>query len=162
MDPARAAGEAFVVFERQLSLANIPGQVDVFPVFPETRKRWDIKYFEGFVTSKESEARTYFSNMQTCLIQLDDMGKESDEVIGIALNKEGTRESMCWSRPIRTHTSTRTSRASRCLTLTTKSWSSSRTTTASGRSCRSWTGSSRRSERSRVRALRRTSRRSRR
>ena len=87
-DAVRVSDETLAGFERWSSLANPTGLVDGFPGFHDTLKRWDVKYFEELVTSKDKDARTYFSYLQTHLIVFDYTGKESDEVINLAFNKK--------------------------------------------------------------------------
>ena len=49
-------------------------------------KRWEIKYFKGLGTSKDSDAKAYFSDLDTHKIKFSYEGQASDQVIDLACN----------------------------------------------------------------------------
>ncbi|KAL7721006.1 DNA topoisomerase 2 [Entamoeba marina] len=59
-------------------------------------RRWEVKYYKGLGTSKDSDAKAYFSDLDTHVIQFDYDGVEADQVIDLAFNKKRADDRKLW------------------------------------------------------------------
>ncbi|EKE37602.1 hypothetical protein ENUP19_0294G0003 [Entamoeba nuttalli] len=59
-------------------------------------KKWEIKYYKGLGTSKDSDAKAYFSDLDTHKIKFAYDGAGSDEVIDLAFNRKRADDRKEW------------------------------------------------------------------
>ncbi|ELP87606.1 DNA topoisomerase, putative [Entamoeba invadens IP1] len=59
-------------------------------------KKWEIKYYKGLGTSKDSDAKVYFGDLDTHKIRFDYNGEPSDQVIDLAFSKKRADDRKEW------------------------------------------------------------------